>query len=189
MTVLAKENHSLHKEREEYVHFLNDARTSVDTYLSSAQQQPQAQSAANSGGLLGELQKDIENRLESEKKKQPAGQQNSGLKDVEEFFFWAVSTIKISLAIKYPHRVDKACQVTPRQLWNEATEAKLEFHEWYQWLLERLTKELTPARVPKSYRATPLPSSSTSTTTSSSKNSKKRVQKASKISTGDLIKW
>jgi hypothetical protein len=167
---MARENRNLYKERDENLHFLNEARSSIAALIAEqragASSSSSSSSSADSGGaehgssLLGELEKELSSRLRDEddtggKTKEAAG----GFQDAEEYFLWLTQAIKIATVNKYPHQSDRACQLTPRALYKEVGEAEIAFHEWHTWLEQRIASELTDAPIPRSYRPTPLPGS------------------------------
>eukprot|EP00211_Chloroparvula_japonica_P002093 CAMPEP_0119127210 /NCGR_PEP_ID=MMETSP1310-20130426/5848_1 /TAXON_ID=464262 /ORGANISM="Genus nov. species nov., Strain RCC2339" /LENGTH=478 /DNA_ID=CAMNT_0007117449 /DNA_START=162 /DNA_END=1595 /DNA_ORIENTATION=+ len=162
--VLVKENQKLYKEQEEHQEFLDEARNTVNT-LRRALEENQA-SNGSSPSLLGELEAGLNKRIEAEKEKKkeqeidgksPANE----MKDCEvEYFFLAVTAVRISMATQYPHQSDPLNQISAKTLFDLCNKSHVPFHQWHEWLHREMYARLKwgpkiPPKGPAGPRAKP----------------------------------
>ena len=171
VSALTRENRDLLKDSEQNLTFLNEARASVNVLLAKqvehhAITEGQADAASvdpmMDNSLLGELEKELSNRLQHQPQGEPIkqAQNKTGFSGEEEYFFWLLSAIKTSLIMKNPHHSDGVCLAQPRTLYQEAK--AIDYYEWHHWIEERLLSLISVKPLPSSFKPTPLPSSSTS---------------------------
>merc|ERR1712137_1337184 len=80
----------------------------------------------------------------------------------EDYFFLAVTAIKISCAMKAPVGSAGAFRVNTEQLYEQCLDAEIPFHEWYEWVKSQFDERLqnyleTEAKIRGDYQPTPPP--------------------------------
>lgn len=169
VSTLTRENRNLIKEREENLSFLNEARASVNALLAKQIEHSAITEGAldaslvdpmMDNSLLGELEKELTNRLKSEPEGEPIkqAQNGGGFSGEEEYFFWLISAIKTNLLMKHPHHSDGVAMVQPRVLYQEIKENSIDYYEWHHWLEEKLLLQIHVAPLPSKFKETPLAS-------------------------------
>jgi len=123
---------------------------------------------AGEENILSELEKELENRIGAEKTldkpEKPVAEapQKSTKAPVdapensEEYFFLAVTAVKISCAMKAPVGAVGAFRVNADALYQQLLEAEVPFHEWYEWIKKQFERRLE-SFAEKEKPATPEP--------------------------------
>jgi len=144
----AIQNQQLHKEKEENLRFLEEARTALANYRQK-EEEKEFEDSVNSivdadrpdNSLLGELEQELETRLvvdgESVKKTPPPG----APENCEEFFFLAATAVKIAFAMQAPKTSDGCFRINIKSLYQQALDAEVPFHEWYDWIKLQLASK------------------------------------------------
>mmetsp|Transcript_27588 Transcript_27588/g.42472 ORF Transcript_27588/g.42472 Transcript_27588/m.42472 type:complete len:162 (-) Transcript_27588:9-494(-) len=111
------------------------------------------------GNILSELEKELESRIGAETKPEPKEPGTEEIETVatpkpvqkapvgapencEEYFFLAVTAIKISCAMKAPIEATGAFRVNADALYQQLLESEVPFHEWYEWIKKQFERKL-----------------------------------------------
>lgn len=153
----AIQNQQLHRERDENLQFLQEAREALANHRRK-EEEKEFEASLNSGvdldrpenSLLGELELEFANRLvKNEEDTQVVTAKKivnmapppGAPENCEEFFFLAATAIKIAFAVQAPKTSDGCFRINIKALYIQALENEVPFHEWYDWIKLQLASK------------------------------------------------
>eukprot|EP01094_Clydonella_sp_ATCC50884_P008191 TRINITY_DN174_c0_g1_i1.p1 TRINITY_DN174_c0_g1~~TRINITY_DN174_c0_g1_i1.p1 ORF type:complete len:450 (-),score=191.21 TRINITY_DN174_c0_g1_i1:125-1474(-) len=159
VTHMAKEQQQLYKERDEYLQFLEEARSTVATLREHRDEQTLdvglglIDEIGSDNTFLDDLGKEVESRIahSSKGEEEAAGPSLSAdgsmaapasAKSTAEYFYLAATAVKIGLAIRNPRTSDGVFRLNLKALYDQAVANDVPFHEWYKWLEVQLSRKM-----------------------------------------------
>jgi len=143
---LAKEIQIVSREKEEIKAFLDEAHRKVKLLQAENEENDAASSLVEE---LAAFSAHVEEKEEAKKEAQTQEEKNS-----EEYFYLTVAAVRVGLAMKNPSRPDKV--IDSAALFDQCHRARVPFHEWHDWLVRELGKDLggpaPPPSVPQRVR-------------------------------------